>query len=53
LILEEELGIDTHGGFLVHLGPEGTSKIYPVKDLRERLKIYLQQNREDFDVFKV
>jgi len=53
LILEEELGIETHGGFLVHLGPEGNAKIHPVKDLRERLKIYLQQNREDFDVFAV
>ncbi len=52
LILEEELGLETHGGFLVHLGP-GAPKIYPVKDLRERLKIYLQHNREEFDVFEV
>jgi hypothetical protein len=50
--LEEELGLETHGGFLVHLGP-GAPKIYPVKDLRERLKIYLQHNREEFDVFEV
>jgi hypothetical protein len=53
LILEDEIGIETDGGFLVHLGPGGVSKIYPMKDLRERLKIYLQHNREDFDVFNV
>lgn len=53
LILEDELGIETHGGFLVHIGPEGNAKIYPVKDLRERLKAYLQQNREEFDVFAI
>jgi hypothetical protein len=52
LILEEELGIETHSGFLVHLGPEG-SKIYQVKDLRERLKVYLQHNRENMDIFDV
>jgi hypothetical protein len=53
LILEDELGIETHGGFLVHIGPEGNAKIHPVKDLRERLKAYLQQNREEFDVFAI
>jgi hypothetical protein len=52
LIIQEELGLETHGGFLVHLGPEET-KIYPVKDLRERLKLYLEQNREEFDIFAV
>jgi hypothetical protein len=53
LIIEEELGIETHGGFLVHIGPDSQAKIYPIKDLRERLKIYLQHNREDFDLFDV
>ena len=53
LIIEEEIGIETDGGFLVHLGPGGVCKIYPVKDLRERLKIYLQHNREEFDLFDV
>lgn len=52
LILEDELGIDTHGGFLVHIGP-GEPKIFPIKDLRERLKVYLTHNREEFDIFDV
>lgn len=52
LILQDEIGIETHGGFLVHLGPDDT-KIYPVKDLRDRLRLYLEQNREDFDIFDV
>jgi len=53
LILEEELGIETHSGFLCHIGPDGPSKIYPTKDLREILKVYLQHNREDFDIFSI
>ena len=53
LIIEEELGIETHGGFLVHIGPDAQAKIYPIKDLRERLKVYCQHNREEFDVFDV
>ena len=44
LILKEEANIDTHGGFLCHIGPED-SKIYPVLDLREPLKAYLDDNR--------
>ena len=53
LMLEEEIGIESHGGFLCHIGPEGPAKIHPIKDLREPLKIYLQHNREDFDIFDV
>lgn len=53
LILEEEIGIETHGGFLCHIGPEGPAKIHPIKDLREPLKVYLQHNREEFDIFDV
>ncbi len=53
LIIEEETGLETHGGFLCHIGPEDKPKLYPVKDLRERLKIYLQHNREEFDIFDV
>lgn len=52
LIIERELGIETHGGFLCHLGPDGP-KIYPAKDLRERLEVYLKANREDIDIFDV
>jgi hypothetical protein len=53
LILEEEIGLETHGGFLCHIGPEGPAKIHPIKDLREPLKVYLQHNREEFDIFDV
>ena len=53
LMLEEEIGIESHGGFLCHIGPEGPAKIHPIKDLREPLKVYLQHNREDSDIFSV
>lgn len=53
LMLEEEIGIESHGGFLCHIGPEGPAKIHPIKDLREPLKVYLQHNREDSDIFAV
>lgn len=44
-LLLEEVGIETHSGFLCHIGPNGPAKLYPVKDLREVLKIYLDHNR--------
>jgi len=53
LMLEEEIGIESHGGFLCHIGPEGPAKIHPIKDLREPLKVYLTHNREEFDIFDV
>lgn len=53
LILEDEIGLETHGGFLCHIGPEGPAKIHPIKDLREPLRAYLQHNREEFDIFNV
>ena len=53
LILEEEIGLETHGGFLCHIGPDGPAKIHPIKDVRQPLKVYLQHNREDFDIFDV
>jgi len=49
LILEEELGIETESGFLVHIGPEEPARIYPAKDLRGTLKMYLDQNRLESD----
>ena len=49
LILEEELGIETESGFLVHIGPEEPARIYPAKDLRGTLKMYLDQNRLEPD----
>lgn len=53
LIIEEETGLETHGGFLCHIGPQDKPKLYPVKDLRERLKVFLQHNREEFDIFDI
>ncbi len=53
LIIEEETGLETHDGFLCHLGPQDKPKLYPAKDLRERLKVYLQHNREESDVFNI
>lgn len=53
LILEDEIGLETHGGFLCHIGPDSPAKLYPIKDLRQPLKLYLQHNREDFDIFSV
>lgn len=47
LILEDEIRLETHGGFLCHLGPDGPAKIYPMKDLREPLRLYLNHNRSD------
>lgn len=46
LMLEEEVGLETHGGFLCHIGPDGPAKIYPIKDLRTQLKEYLKNSRE-------
>jgi hypothetical protein len=53
LILEDELGIETGGGFLVHIGPDGPAKIYPAKDLRFALRAYLDQNRNELDIFSL
>lgn len=53
LIIEEETGLKTDGGFLCHIGPQDKPRLYPVKDLRERLKVYLQHNREDSDIFNI
>jgi hypothetical protein len=52
LILEEELGIETESGFLCHIGPDEAPRIFPAKDLREPLRAYLNQNRENnLDIF--
>jgi len=53
LILEDELGIDTESGFLVHIGPEGPARIFPAKDLRGALRAYLDQNRSELDIFDI
>lgn len=43
LILEEEAGFETEGGFLVWLGPDDP-KLYKTLDLRDRLRKYLNKN---------
>ena len=53
LILEEEANIETESGFLCHIGPDLPPKIYPAKDLREPLRIYLNHNRNDLDIFNL
>ena len=53
LIIEDQTGMETHGGFLAYLGPHDEGKIIPIKDFRERLKVYLQNNRENTDIFNV
>lgn len=45
LILQEEAGYKTHGAFLCHIGPKGEAEVYQAKDLRARLKVYLNNNR--------
>jgi ATP-dependent exoDNAse (exonuclease V) beta subunit len=44
LMLQEEVGYKTQGGFLCHIGPVTEGEIYKTKDLRARLKHYLDQN---------
>jgi len=40
-----EHGIETDGGFLVHLGPdEQPGRIFKAKDLRKPLEKYLDEN---------
>lgn len=43
LILEEEAGFETAGGFLVWIGPK-EAKMYKAYDLRDRLRSYLNEN---------
>lgn len=42
-LILEEYGIETHDGFLCHLGPNTKPRLYKTLDLRELLKIYLNQ----------
>lgn len=44
-LILEEIGIETHSGFLCHIGPQGPARLYPAKDFRDPLKIYLDHNR--------
>ncbi len=44
LILQEEAGFETSGGFLVWIGPNGKPEMHKIVDLRERLYDFLQKN---------
>lgn len=50
----DQSGIQTHSAFLCHLGPDDyDAKIYPALDLRERLEMYLDENRKNRDIFSL
>lgn len=44
LILQEEAGFETAGGFLVWLGPKEKPEMHKIVDLRDRLYDFLQKN---------
>ena len=44
LMLQEESGYITHGGFLVWIGPNGKPEMHKIVDLRDRLFDFLQKN---------
>lgn len=52
LILDQS-GIETHSAFLCHLGPNEDPKLYKALDLRERLEMYLNENRKNRDIFNL
>lgn len=43
LILQEEAGFETAGGFLTWIGPDGKPELHKTVDLRDRLYTYLQK----------
>ncbi|MCK9476349.1 MAG: hypothetical protein M0R46_10535, partial [Candidatus Muirbacterium halophilum] len=47
LILKEQ-GIETSGGYLVHLGPSDEGKIYNCVDMRNELLQYFNEKEEVF-----
>lgn len=50
-LMLEEVGIETHGAFLVHIGPEGPAKMYRCLDLKDRLREYMDSQSSDiFDI---
>lgn len=44
LILQEEAGFETAGGFLVWIGPKSKPELHKIVDLRDRLYDFLQKN---------
>ena len=47
LILKEEAGFETEGGFLVWIGPNGKPKLFKIVDLRDRLYDFLEKNNDN------
>lgn len=47
LILQEEAGYETNGGFLVWIGPNGKPEMHKIVDLRDRLYNFLQKNNNN------
>ena len=47
LMLQEESGYETHGGFLVWIGPNGKPELHKIVDLRDRLYTFLQKNNNN------
>lgn len=47
LILQEESGYETQGGFLVWIGPNEKPMMYKIVDLRDRLYDFLQKNNNN------
>lgn len=47
LILKEEADFDTHGGFLVWIGPNGKPELHKIVDVRDRLKTFLEKNNQN------
>jgi hypothetical protein len=47
LMLQEESGYETNGGFLVWIGPNGKPELHKIVDLRDRLYNFLQKNNNN------
>ena len=47
LILQEEAGFHTNGGFLVWIGPNSKPEMHKIVDLRDRLYDFLQKNNNN------
>lgn len=47
LMLQEESGYETNGGFLVWIGPNGKPEMHKIVDLRDRLYNFLQKNNNN------
>jgi hypothetical protein len=47
LILKEEADFDTHGGFLVWIGPKEKPELHKIVDLRDRLRTFLEKNNNN------